>query len=64
MLMVIVFLYVLACFVTGIMGRKTVIGFIGHFFLSIVITPVLDFLIQIAARPNREIRTKIEKIQG
>lgn len=64
MLMVIVVLYLVACLVTGIMGRKTVIGFVGHFFLSIVITPVLDFLLQAAARPNREIRRKLEELEG
>jgi len=45
------------------MGRKTVFGFTGHFFLSIVITPLIDFLIQVISRPNRDIRRKIEKVE-
>ena len=62
MQLLVIILYVLACLVTGIMGRKTVIGFLGHFFLSILITPILDFLIQVIARPNRDIRRKLEEI--
>jgi hypothetical protein len=62
MLMVIIVLYLLGCLVTGIMGRKTVIGFLGHFFLSVLITPIFDFLIQVVARPNRDIRRKLEEI--
>lgn len=62
MQLLVIILYVLACVVTGIMGRKTVIGFLGHFFLSILITPILDFLIQVIARPNRDIRRKLEEI--
>ncbi|MBE0531148.1 MAG: hypothetical protein IH626_09985 [Rhodospirillales bacterium] len=63
MQVIIVVLYLLACVVTGVMGRKTVIGFLGHFFLSILITPILDFLVQVIARPNRDIRRKIEEIE-
>lgn len=63
MQMIVVVLYLLACVVTGVMGRKTAIGFLGHFFLSIVITPVLDFLVQVVARPNRDIRRKIEETE-
>jgi hypothetical protein len=59
---VIILLYLLGCVVTGVMGRKTVIGFLGHFFLSICVTPFLDLLIQAVARPNREIREKLEEI--
>ncbi|WP_316978817.1 hypothetical protein [Shumkonia mesophila] len=63
MLVVIVVLYLLACAVTGFMGRNTVIGFLGHFFLSVLITPVFDFLIQVVGRPNRDIRRKLEEIE-
>jgi len=63
MQMIVVVLYLLACVVTGIMGRKTTIGFLGHFFLSILITPILDFIVQVVARPNRDIRRKLEEIE-
>ncbi len=62
MQLIVIILYVLACAVTGFVGRKTVIGFLGHFFLSILVTPIIDFLIQVIARPNRDIRRKLEEI--
>lgn len=46
-------LYLMGCAVTGFMGRHTVFGFVGHFLLSIVITPLLDFLILAISRPRR-----------
>ncbi len=63
MQMILVVLYLLACLVCGIMGRNTVVGFIGHFVLAIIITPVGDFLIQIVSRPSRDIRRKIEHVR-
>lgn len=62
MLMVVIVLYLLACVVTGVMGRNTTIGFLGHFFLSILITPVIDFIVQVVGRPNRETRKKLEEV--
>lgn len=62
MQMIVIVLYLFACAVTGFMGRKTTIGFLGHFFLSILITPIIDFLIQVIARPNRDIRKRLEEI--
>lgn len=62
MQMIVIVLYLLACAVTGLMGRKTTIGFLGHFFLSILVTPIIDFLIQVIARPNRDVRKKLEEI--
>ncbi len=61
MFAVIILLYLVACFVTGFMGRHTVFGFTGHFFLSILITPIIDFLIQAVSRPERELRQRLEK---
>jgi hypothetical protein len=64
MVIIIVLLYLAGCVVTGFMGRHTVFGFVGHFFLSILITPLIDFLIQAISRPNRETRRKLEKVGG
>jgi hypothetical protein len=64
MIAIIVMLYLMACAVTGFMGRHTAIGFVGHFLLSIVITPLIDFLIQAIGRPNRDIRRRLEKAGG
>lgn len=52
-MIVFIILYLSACVVTGMMGRHTVFGFVGHFLLSILITPFLDFLILAVSRPRR-----------
>lgn len=60
--LILVMLYLLGCVVCGVMGRNTAWGFMGHFFLSLVFTPIADFFVQIAGRPSREIREKIDKL--
>lgn len=63
--MIVILLYLLACVVCGFMGRKTAWGFIGHFFLAVLITPLGDFLVQWAGRPSpaeRERRETLERI--
>lgn len=60
-MMILVVLYLLACAVCGVMGRNTAWGFMGHFFLSIVITPIGDFLVQLAGRPSRAYREKLAR---
>jgi hypothetical protein len=49
---IVLILYVLACAVCGIMGRKTTIGFWGHGLLAFFLTPLLDFLVLLVARPK------------
>jgi hypothetical protein len=44
-------LYLIACTVCGIMGRKTRLGFIGHFALAVLLTPLVGFVILAVARP-------------
>jgi hypothetical protein len=61
MIMITIFLYLVACIVTGYMGRHTVFGFVGHFFLSILITPVIDFLILVVSRPRQDFRRGLEQ---
>ncbi len=63
MIVILIILYLIARGLTGFMGRHTTFGFVGHFFLSIIITPILDFVIQLIARPNREIRRKLEDLE-
>ncbi|MEQ8393434.1 MAG: hypothetical protein RIG26_17760 [Thalassospira sp.] len=58
----IIILYLLAAVVCGLLGRKTSFGFLGHFILAIVITPIGDFLVQIVARPSRDVREKIKDL--
>ncbi|WP_240626434.1 MULTISPECIES: hypothetical protein [Thalassospira] len=59
----IIILYLLAAIVCGLLGRKTSFGFLGHFILAVVITPIGDFLVQLVARPSREVREKIKDIE-
>ena len=59
--LIVTFLYLLACAICGLMGRTTAFGFMGHFLLSLVITPLGDALVQMAGRPSREIRKMIER---
>jgi len=51
-------LYLMGCVVCGIMGRNTVFGFMGHFLLSLFLTPVLDFVIQAVGRPSAHMMEK------
>ncbi len=58
MVAILVVLYVLAALVCGAMGRRTTFGFIGHFVLALVLTPLGDWFIQLAGRtvvPDRDI---------
>lgn len=52
-------IYLSLCALCGIIGRSTTIGFMGHFLLSIVLTPFLDFLIQAVGRPNARMRAHL-----
>lgn len=54
-------LYLAACVVCGYMGRNTTLGFVGHMIIAFLLSPVVDFLILLAARPGREIRRRMEK---
>ncbi|KZB55820.1 hypothetical protein AUP42_08370 [Thalassospira lucentensis] len=60
--LILIVIYLLACIVCGMLGRRTSFGFLGHFLLAIVITPIGDFLVQIVARPSRELREKLKDL--
>lgn len=60
--LIIIILYLLAAVVCGMLGRRTSFGFLGHFILAVVITPIGDFLVQMVARPSRDIREKIDDL--
>jgi len=61
MSIVVIVLYLVACVLCGLIGRNTAFGFIGHFILSLFVTPIGDFLIQLVARPSREIRQRLQE---
>lgn len=58
MLITVFLLYGLSCAICGFMGRKTTFGFIGHFLLAILITPLISFIIQAATRPGTHYKMK------
>ncbi|WP_417829195.1 hypothetical protein [Thalassospira sp.] len=60
--LILIIIYLLACIVCGMLGRNTSFGFLGHFLLAVFITPIGDFLVQIVARPSRELREKLKDI--
>lgn len=62
MYLMVIMLYILAAVVCGLLGRHTSFGFLGHFLLAIIITPIGDFLVQLVARPSKEIRRRIQDI--
>ncbi|CCG42234.1 hypothetical protein [Magnetospirillum molischianum] len=59
---IVLVLYVIACAICGLLGRATAFGFLGHFLLALMFSPIFDVLILIACRPSREIRKRIEKV--
>lgn len=63
MLVIPIALYVAACCICGLMGRRTAFGFFGHFLLAFLLTPFADLLILLAGRPSRKIRDQIERLE-
>ncbi|MEQ5778005.1 MULTISPECIES: hypothetical protein [unclassified Thalassospira] len=57
---VVLILYIIAAAICGMLGRNTAFGFLGHFILALIITPIGDFLVQLVARPSRELRRRIK----
>ncbi|MDG4720904.1 MULTISPECIES: hypothetical protein [Thalassospira] len=57
--LVVILLYIVAAVICGLLGRKTSFGFLGHFIVALIITPIGDFLVQLIARPSREVREKM-----
>lgn len=61
---IVLIIYGVACTLCGIMGRNTTIGFIGHFLVAAVTTPVTDFLIQAIGRPSVIVREKMRMLKS
>ena len=60
---IVLVLYIAACAVCGIMGRNTTIGFLGYFFMALLLTPVVDFVVQAVGRPNARLRDKLQALK-
>jgi len=61
MSIIVLILYLVACAICGLLGRDTAFGFMGHFVVALLLSPLFDLLILVACRPSREIRKQIEK---
>ena len=59
MFFLLVLLYLLGCVTCGIMGRNTTFGFMGHFLLALILTPLVDFVIQAVGRPSARMVEKM-----
>jgi len=55
--------FVLA-YLIGFLGRNRRLGFWGHFFCSLLLTPVIGFLLIVATDPVREEKEKTKRIKG
>jgi hypothetical protein len=49
----IVALYVLTCWIVGLMGRKKILGFWGLFLTSIFLTPVIGLLLLLTSKKKQ-----------
>jgi hypothetical protein len=56
-------LYLCACLAVAGLGRQTALGFWGTFFVSLVLTPFLIFLLLLAFRPNQKARNLLLRAQ-
>lgn len=51
MSIIVLILYLIACAICGLLGRTTTFGFMGHFIVALLLSPIFDLLILIACRP-------------
>jgi hypothetical protein len=47
-------IYLICCLLVAILGRRKVMGFWGYFFGSIVLTPVIGFLLMLVSAKHKE----------
>lgn len=51
--LILLLIYFSGCLLCAFMGRKTVFGAVGHFWLALLLTPVIGFAIQAVGRQAR-----------
>ena len=49
-------IWIVAAVLIGFLGRRYRFGFWGHFFASVLLTPVVGVLLLLAATPTRELK--------
>ncbi len=50
-----VIFYLVACLVVGFVGRNRRIGLLGFFLCSVVLTPLITFLILVLSAPKKDL---------
>jgi len=65
---IIIFVFIVLAYFIGFLGRNRKLGFWGHFFCSLLLTPVIGLLLIAATDPvkdkdQEEIKTLKEKIK-
>lgn len=48
-------IYLVLCVVAGFFGRRRVLGALGFFLLSVIVTPLLTIIILILTAPRRRV---------
>jgi hypothetical protein len=54
MLNMILIAYVALCAINGYIGRRTRVGFLGFFFLSLILSPLAGLILALLFRPRSE----------
>jgi hypothetical protein len=49
-----VFVNLVVCYFIGVLGRNRKLGFWGHFFASLLLTPIIGMLLVVATDPVRD----------
>jgi hypothetical protein len=55
--MIFLFIYLLFCFLIGVLGIRKPLGFLGYLISSIILTPVVGLLLIAAAGDSRDRRS-------
>ncbi len=58
--MIFLFIYLLFCFLIGVLGIRKPLGFLGYLISSIILTPVVGLLLIAAAGDSRDRRSDRE----
>ena len=61
---VLILLNVALAYLVGFLGRNRRLGFWGHFFCSLLLTPVIGILLIVATEPVKDIDKEKEEIKS
>ena len=61
---VLILLNVALAYLIGFLGRNRRLGFWGHFFCSLLLTPIIGLLLVVATEPVKDIDKEKEEIKS